>query len=77
MKGKIVKQLIAVRLGRIVATVILPFDYMLALITDSIGKELQKELDIKFSLLTLYRHAGGVEVTFLLFIISVLDGGEW
>jgi hypothetical protein len=45
--------------------VILPFDYVLVLITDSIGKELQKELSIKFSLSTLCIHAGGVEVWLL------------
>ena len=77
MNGKIATHLVAVRLGRNVATVILPFDYVLDLITESVGKELQKELNIRFSLSTLCRHAGGVEVWLLSFIISVLDGGEW
>ena len=58
MNGKIVTQLIAVRLGRNVASVILPFEHVLVLITDSIRKELQKELNIKFFLFTLCRHAG-------------------
>jgi hypothetical protein len=77
MNGNIVTQLTAVRLGRNFVSVILPFDYVLVLITDSIGKELQKEVNIKFSLSMLCRHAGGVEVWLLSFIISILDGGEW
>jgi len=77
MNGKIVTQLTAVRLGPNVSSVTIPFDYVLVLITNNIGKELREELNIKFSLSTLCRHAGGVEVWLLSFIISVLDGGEW
>jgi len=43
MNSKIVTQLIAVRLRRNVASVVLPFDNVLVLFTDSIGKELQKD----------------------------------
>jgi len=77
MNGKIVTQLIAVRLGRNVASVLLPFDYVLVLITDSTGKEVQKEKILSFPCPCYEGMQGGIQVWLLSFIISVLDGGEW